>query len=421
MITNLSARMDGQLPAELVSFIHRAGEAAVGQGMTLYLVGGVVRDLLLGQHNLDIDLAVEGDAIVLAKRLAEGGQMKATTHPRFGTAKLRWGRWSIDIATARSETYAMPGALPQVTPSTITGDLFRRDFTVNAMAICLSKRRRGELVDPHNGQDDLERRLIRILHERSFTDDATRIWRGLRYEQRLGFRLEETTLKMLRRDIPMLDAISADRIRYEVECILKEGFPEKALRRADELQALPRLHPALTADAWLEEKFAEARRLSSPRPPSVRLYLALLAYRLSDEEIEGLIAHIRPPRPLALTLRDTIALKSRLNALANPEIAPSRIYHILHRRCPQAVAANLLAGEPPAARQHLRSFLDRSRHLKPALTGDDLKTLGITSGPDIGAVLQELHDARLDGKIATREDEAGMARRWLSSNTGRDE
>ncbi|GAH88117.1 unnamed protein product, partial [marine sediment metagenome] len=226
-ITNLADKIEKHLPAELADFMHVAGKAAASQGQNLYLVGGVVRDLLLEKPNLDLDLVVEGDAIELAQQLAQTKQAKVTTHPQFHTAKLQWDKWSIDLATARSETYAKPGALPTVKPSSIEHDLSRRDFTINAMAVHLSPSRYGELIDIHRGREDLEHKLIHILHEKSFIDDATRIWRGLRYEQRLDFQLEKNTLKLLKQNIPMLDTISGDRIRYELECILQEERPEK--------------------------------------------------------------------------------------------------------------------------------------------------------------------------------------------------
>jgi len=244
-VINLAHKIKKQLPSELVNFTQVAGEVAQNQGQNLYLVGGVVRDLLLGRTNLDLDLVVEGNAIELAQQLIEIKLGKITTHPHFGTARLQWYKWSIDLATSRSETYTKPGALPKVKPSSIRDDLFRRDFTINTMAIYLNPARYGELIDLYGGRDDLGHKLIRVLHERSFTDDATRIWRGLRYEQRLDFQLETNTLQLLKRDIPMLDTISGDRIRYELECILQEEFPEKILRRAEELRVLAKLHPAL--------------------------------------------------------------------------------------------------------------------------------------------------------------------------------
>ena len=279
---NLAKIIEKQLPAELVNFMWVAGEIAHTRGEKIYLVGGVVRDLLLGQANFDLDLVVEGDAIELAQQLRKINQGKITTHPHFNTAKLQWDNWSVDLATARSETYDKPGALPTVTPSSIDDDLSRRDFTINAMAIHLNPGYYGRLVDPHDGRNDLKHKRIRVLHEKSFTDDATRIWRGLRYEQRLDFHLEIKTLALLQRDIPMLDTISADRIRYEIECILQEKYPEKVFRRAQELGVLAKLHPALKGNGWLAEKFDQARRLCSPQSPEFDLYLALLAYPLTS-------------------------------------------------------------------------------------------------------------------------------------------
>ena len=415
-IINLTSKIEKQLPAELVNFMRLAGEMAQSQGQSLYLVGGVVRDLLLEQTNLDLDLVLEGNAIDLAQRLAEINRGKIITHPRFGTAKLRWNKWSIDLATARSETYIKPGALPSVEPSSIDNDLFRRDFTINTMAIYLNPSHYGELIDRHGGIDDLEHKLIRILHEKSFTDDATRIWRGLRYEQRLDFQLEPNTLKLLKRDIPMLDTISGDRIRHELELILTEKYPEKVLRRAEELEVLPKLHPALKGNGWLEEKFEQARQLSSPDLSPIGLYLALLVYHLSDEANEHLISRLRLPKPLTQTLRDTNSLKTKLQSLADPELDRSSIYRLLHSYCLPAIMANSLAGDPSVARQHMQLFLNKLRYVKSALTGDDLKRMGIAPGPDIKEVLELVLEARLDRKITTKQGEEGLVNSWLARN-----
>ena len=413
---NLSSKIEKQLPAELVSFMRLAGEMAQSQGQSLYLVGGVVRDLLLGQTNLDLDLVLEGNAIDLARKLAEINPGKITIHPRFGTAKLRWNKWSIDLATARSETYVKPGALPTVEPGLIDSDLFRRDFTINTMAIYLNPSHYGELIDRHGGIDDLEHRLIRILHEKSFIDDATRIWRGLRYEQRLDFQLEPNTLKSLKRDIPMLDTISGDRIRHELELILTEKYPEKVLRRAEELKVLPKLHPALKGNGWLEEKFEQARQLSLPDLPPIGLYLALLVYRLTTEENEQLISHLRLPKSLTQTLRDTNNLKTRLESLTDPELSRSSIYRLLHDYSLPAIMANSLAGDPPVARRHMQLFLNKLRYVKLDLTGDDLKRMGVAPGPNIKEVLELALEARLDRKITTKQGEEGLVNSWLARN-----
>jgi len=412
-IINLASKIEDQLPAELADFMQVAGKIASRQGQSLYLVGGVVRDLLLGQPNFDLDLVVEGDAINLAHQLIQTKQGKLTTHTRFGTAKLQWDEWSVDLATARSETYVKPGALPKVKPSSINDDLFRRDFTINTMAICLNPSRYGELLDLYGGRDDLKHKVIRILHEKSFIDDATRIWRALRYEQRLGFQLEPVTLQLLKRDISMLDTISGDRIRHELELVLKEECPEKVLRRADELGVLAKLHPALKGNGWLEKKFGQARKLTSPNPPPVGLYLALLAYRLTGEQSEQLIAYLRLPKSLVQTLRDTNSIKTKLQSLANPKLPPSSIYHLLHSYAPLAITVNLLACDLPVVRRNIKLYLDKLRYIKPSLTGDDLKRMGIAPGPQIKEILNLLHEARLDRKVTSKKGEEEMVKGWL--------
>ncbi len=410
-IINLANKIEKQLPAELVNFMQTAGKLT--QGQNLYLVGGVVRDLLLGKPNFDLDLVVEGDAIDLAHQLIQINQGKITTHPRFNTAKLQWDEWSVDLTTARSETYARPGALPSVKPGSLTSDLFRRDFTINAMAVCLNPGLYGELIDLYGGRDDLEHKLIRILHEKSFTDDATRIWRGLRYEQRLNFQLERNTLELLKRDIPRLDTISGDRIRYELECIFGEERPEKVLRRAEELAVLQRLHPALKGNGWLVEKFEQARRLTSPNPLPMGLYLALLIYHLSDKESEQLISYLKLSKPIAQTLRDSLNIKTKLKSLADPELTPSSIYHLLHGYPTPAITVNSLASDSPVARRHIQLFLSKLRYVKPALTGNDLLRMGIPPSPRIKEILEQLHEARLDGKVSSKKGEVELVKGWM--------
>jgi tRNA nucleotidyltransferase (CCA-adding enzyme) len=409
---NLARIIEKQLPAELVNFMWLAGEIAHTRGEKLYLVGGVVRDLLLGQVNLDLDLVVEGNAIELAQRLKDQG--KITTHPRFNTAKLQWDKWSVDLATARAETYEKPGALPSVTPSSIDNDLSRRDFTINAMAIGLNPGYYGRLVDPHGGRNDLKDKLIRVLHEKSFIDDATRIWRSLRYEQRLDFHLEKKTLDLLQRDIAMLDTISGDRIRYEIECVLEEKYPEKVFRRAEELSVLAKLHPSLKGDGWLAKKFDQARRLCSPELPEFDLYLALLAYPLNNGETEHLISRLNLPKALAQTLRDTIAVKNKMRSLTVPALSPSNIYRLLDGYSSQALVANSLATESPVASQNIRLFLKKLKDIKISLTGEDLIKMGVAQGPPIGEVLELLKQAKLNGKINTRQDEEEMVKGWLA-------
>jgi tRNA nucleotidyltransferase (CCA-adding enzyme) len=297
-----------------------------------------------------------------------------------------------------------------VKTGTLATDLFRRDFTINAMAIELTASRYGQLIDLYGGRGDLEHRLIRFLHEKSFIDDATRIWRALRYEQRLDFQLEADTRRRLKHDVPMLDTISGDRIRHELELVLKEELPEKVLRRAEELGVLARLHPALKGNGWLAKKFGQARGLYYPESPPVGLYLALLGYRLTEDESKELIAYLRPAKPLAQTIRDTLDLKAGLEVLADSRLPRSSLYYLLEGYSPTGITANQLATDSPVARRHLKLYLGKLRYIKPALTGDDLLKMGIRPGPRMKEILHRLHTARLDGKVRSKQGEVEMVR-----------
>ena len=409
----LTSELEKHFPAELVSLLRAAGDLAWSRGWNLYLVGGAVRDLFLARPNLDLDLVLEGDAIALARKLAEirGGEVVA--HPRFGTAKFRQERISLDLATARSESYPRPGALPVVTPGTIGEDLFRRDFSINTMAIHLDPIHFGALLDPYGGRGDLDRGLIRVLHEKSFSDDPTRMLRALRYEQRLGFHLEPNTEQLMRRDAAVMDEVSGERLWHELELILNEQCPEKVLSRADELGVLQKLHPALKGNGWLRSRFEQARRASAAAKPSPALYLALLAYCLSQEENEDLLARLRIRGEIAKVMRQTIKLKQVLSALASPRLAPSAIYHLVQRYSPESISAAALASDSRLVRQRLKLYLTELRHIKPALSGDDLQAMGISPGRKLGQVLRALHDAKLDGKVQTREQEEDLVRELL--------
>jgi tRNA nucleotidyltransferase (CCA-adding enzyme) len=356
----------------------------------------------------DLDLVVEGDAVKLAQQVAEASQVKLLTHHRFGTAKLKYENFTLDLATARKETYARPGALPAVTVGTLKDDLIRRDFSINAMAISLAADDYGELIDPYQGRNDLERRLIRILHPGSFSDDATRILRAVRYEQRLGFVLEVQTAQLLKRDVSMLDMISGDRIRHELEHIFQEDRPELVIKRLDDLGVLHRISPSLKSDDWLAEKFDKARRLKKPAQLPT-LYFCLLAYSLSEKGIEQFLSRLNIPAKLSRAMRDTAHLRTSLPFLDKPSLRPSEIYDLLQEYEPPAIQANAIASESLISQRHLHLFLTKLRYVKTSLNGEELKRLGISAGPEIGNILQVLRKARLDGEVSTRAEERKLA------------
>jgi tRNA nucleotidyltransferase (CCA-adding enzyme) len=407
-VTNLARQIEQYLPRQLLELVQDISGQAAKRGQRIYLVGGVVRDLLLGYPNFDLDLVVEGDAVKLAQQVAETSQAKLLAHHRFGTAKLRYENFTLDMATARKETYAKPGALPTVTPGTLKDDLIRRDFSINAMAISLAASDYGELVDPHQGKNDLEHCLIRILHPGSFSDDATRILRAVRYEQRLGFELEAQTAQLLKRDITMLDTISGDRIRHELELIFKEKQPEFVINRLGELGVLTRISPFLKGDGWLAEKYDKARQLKKPNQlPS--LYYCLLIYSFSEGGIEQFLARLNIPAKLSRVMRDTLHIKTSLPLLDKPARKPSEIYYLLREYEPVAIQANALASDSPMIHRYLQLFLTKLRYIRTALDGEELKRLGISAGPKMGKVLQALHKAKLDGEVHTKADEKKLA------------
>jgi len=406
---NLARQIEQYLPRQLLELVKDISRQAAKQGQRVYLVGGVVRDLLLGYPNFDLDLVVEGDAVKLAQQVAETSQAKLLAHHRFGTAKLKYENFTLDLATARKETYAKPGALPAVTPGTLEDDLIRRDFSINAMAISLAANDYGELVDPHQGKSDLEHRLIRILHPGSFSDDATRILRAVRYEQRLGFELETQTTQLLKRDIPMLDTISGDRIRHELELIFEEKQPEFVVKRLAELGVLQRISPFLKkGDGWIAEKFDRARRLKKPAQlPS--LYFCLLIYSSSERGIEQFLARLNISAKLSRAMRDTLRLKTRLPLLDKSSLKPSEIYYLLREYEPVAIQANAIASDSSMVHRHLQLFLTKLRYVRTSLNGEELKRLGISAGPEMGQALQVLHKAKLDGEVRTKADEKKLA------------
>ena len=412
-MVNIGKEIKASLPRETLSLVQAAGELAAERGQKLYLVGGIVRDIFLKRPNLDLDLVLEGDAPSLARELAEIKNGKVVTHARFGTATFKRNEISLDIVTARSETYARPGALPAVKPGRIDDDLFRRDFTINAMAARLEPDRFGELVDPYGGKDDLDHGLIRILHKDSFRDDPTRIWRAIRYEQRLGFRLEQETEKLLQRDVAMMGRVSGDRLRHELERILEEEKPEKMLHRASELGALQQLLPSLEGNGWLARRFQQARKSSDQNKPDSVIYLALMVWQLESDNIEAFIECLRFGSEVSRILRDIPKLKQTLSALAVQRIKPSAICRLLEPHRQQTIFAASLASDSTLVRRRLKHYLTALRFVSPALSGGDLKSMGVPQGKKLGALLRSLKEAKLDGMAKTKEQEEKLVRRWL--------
>ncbi len=339
----------------------------VAGGKPVYLVGGAVRDLLLGRGRTDIDLVVEGEAAALAARL--GGEV--IEHERFATAKVRLDGHEVDIATARAESYPRPGALPEVEPTAgIAADLARRDFTINAMAIPL--RREPELIDPHRGRDDLEAGMLRILHARSFEDDPTRALRAARYASRFGFSLEPDTAELLSQT--GLDTVSVDRRETE---LLRLAGEDEAVRGFGLLSEWGLME--LSQDRMELASRVEGLLAKAPWKDVARRDEAVLAAVLGGRESEEGLVEMRPARP-----SEAVRMARRVDPV-------------------DLVLARALGAE------WLDRYLLDWRQVGLEIDGEDLIAAGIPEGPGIGQGLAEALRRKLDGEISGRDAELAVA------------
>lgn len=376
---------------------------------TLYLVGGGLRDLVLKRGQVDIDLVGEGRMLPLAEKTATVLGGRCVEHRAFGTVTVEGPGFRLDLAMARAESYTRPGALPKVRPASIGEDLARRDFTINAMALALCGRQRGQLLDPFDGMDDIAGRLVRVLHDRSFIDDATRILRAVRYETRFSFGIEQKTLTFLKRDLAYLDTISGARLRHELLHLLAEDEPEKGLLRCQELGVLAAIHKALRFDDELAVAFQGARRAGQP-PPQPELYLSLLGTRLSPADAEAVALRLTLSKRQRQALEGGADLAQLLPWLSRADARPSQVVERVEPYPLPAVEAwALVASQSPAGKK-LRHYLSDWRYVKPSLDGRALERLGVGRGPGMKAVLGLLKAARVDGEVSSREGEVKLVR-----------
>ena len=429
MLRNLSALLEQSLSSERMNLIHRiAGEAAALK-MPLYLVGGFVRDLLLGRDGLDFDLVVEGNALVLARSLAEKYGGKVAVHDKFGTAKwflkdaiLPFGddaenrnskletRISniefLDLISSRSETYKHPAALPTVKMGSMADDLRRRDFTINTLAIRLDGPHFGELRDDLGGLNDLEKKIVRVLHERSFIDDPTRMYRAVRYEQRYGFKIANETLTLIPEARGLVDKLSAQRIRRELDLILEESNAAPMLARLAELDLLKPIHAALSFDEDARRRMGAAQASSAfhiPRLTPVHLRWLLWLMTLSEKQIESVNKRLHFTSVLYASLVSSSMLLSSLPSFAG--LRPSQCVERLDEVPSLAIYAVFLAAPDGKPKENLEKYLTEWRHVRPKTTGHDLKKLGIEPGPKYQEILWTLRAAWLDGAVTSEKEE----------------
>ncbi len=407
----------------------------------VYLVGGFVRDLLLEQPNSDVDIAVEGDGIEFASRLAKhlGGRVRA--HRKFKTAvvllppeimdqvptDLRRASepFHVDVATTRTEFYDYPAALPKVEHASIRQDLFRRDFTVNAMAISLGGRDFGTVVDFFGGYRDLRQGVVRVLHNLSFVEDPTRIFRAVRYENRYGFRMDEHTRDLAKRCVEMhlVGDLSSVRLRDELTALLSEEDVEWTLKRLNELGVAHAVHPQLLTD---DDTVQIVKKLDglveelglSDDVQLWRLRLAAIASNMTHDGLYLWMEQLRVKKGDAAVILDGVVVGKHLAAsLSQPHMSEWDIYKTLRATSEEALLfalARMSEGQPA---DRLRSYLTELRHRTLSVSGDDILAMGAKKGPGVGKVLERLREMRVEQAIQGREQEMAAARDLLERTT----
>ena len=420
---NYRMMLEEKLPPKIFKVLQTAGEIAQDIECKIYVVGGFVRDLLLGEINYDIDLVVEGDGEELAPRLAAalGGTVKI--NHRFRTAVVVLPYIKIDVATARAEYYEFPAALPWVERSSIRQDMYRRDFTINTMAFCLNPDFFGDLIDYFGGREDLSYKAIRVLYNFSFVEDPTRIIRAIRFSQRYGFKMEDNTARLALEAISrnMLGQLSSSRILHELIMILKERDPVPALRQLSALEIWDLITPEINAnlinyqaferfldvEAWWKENQIEAERYSR-----WLIYFLILVYSLTQETIDKLLGKYdftRYAQQCIISSRETIPFFNAMQVL--PQRKLSDIHYVMKHWHPECSMLTLTMCEDINLRHDIQTYLNRVHQVKVEIKGEDLIALGLPPGPFYSKVLEHLFNARLNEEVENYADEKALVQR----------
>lgn len=426
---NLQNLMVEQLARPLVVLLRTIGEVAQRHNMRAYAVGGFVRDLMLHIRNLDLDIVVEGDGIAFAKQLAKELQGEVRVHKKFNTALILLpGGQRIDIATARLEYYDYPAAMPTVELSSLKLDLFRRDFTINAMAIHLNPDTFGTLADFFNCQNDLKDRKIRVLHNLSFVEDPTRIFRAIRFEQRMGFAIGQHTERLIKNAVKMdlFDRFFGYRFFGELKLMLSEENPLPAIKRLAGFGLLQFLHPKLTFHPRQETLLDEVGRaltwhrllfLDEPCE-QWEIYLLALMTGLQAKDLAVFCERFEvPARSRQLLVKEKIETGKVATVLRRAvPAANSAIYHLFENCRTEGLLLLMGLVRKKAAKKAISLYVTDLRQAETELTGDDLKAMGYPVGPLYGEMLRVLLDARLDNVVRNREEEEAFLRQHYPVN-----
>ncbi len=419
---NVKSLMKERLDKELMGLFEAIAKMGDGDDCSVYVVGGFVRDLLLGIRNLDIDIVVEGDGIEFARKLAAQLKARVKSHAKFGTSVIILeDGFRIDVATARMEFYKHPAALPTVEKSSIKADLFRRDFTVNCLAIRLTGKDAFTLIDYFNGERDLKDRVIRVLHNLSFIEDPSRLFRAIRFEQRNRFTIGKQTIAFMKIAVKkrLVDELSGWRLLNEIILILKEAKPVACVRRMRELFLLEFISPGMLAEDRgleildrVEEVLAWAKIVPFEKSPETWfIYFLGLFYDLDQPKFVQATERLNVPMRLRKRLDmdlESCADARRLLA-TKKELSPPEIHDIFSPLSPEAIILLLTELADDRVNKYATLFVTQYQGLaKLSLTGDDLIRMGVKPGPVFQEVFKALRDARVNGQVTSKEDEIAL-------------
>lgn len=423
------------LPGRIQHTLRALGQAGDDLGVKVFAVGGFVRDLLLGIPNTDIDVTVEGDGILFADFFASRNGCRVKSHQKFGTATIIFpDDFKIDVASTRLEYYDSPGVLPTVERSSLKMDLYRRDFTINTLAVALSSDDFGRLIDFFFGRRDLKTKSIRVLHNLSFVEDPTRVFRAIRFEQRLGFRMAAHTEILIKNSIRMnfLDKLGGRRLFNELVHIFAERDPHLAVERIAALGALHYIHRSLENIAAITLVFKESYQVLTwfellyQKQPYERwiVYLLALCTGLSTDEFietcvrlaigQKFVERFCEARIEGVKALETISRSSRGRARS---LLPSEVCSLL-RGLPVEILLHLMARADATARRQFSIYMTQLAAVETIIDGNELKNFGLQPGPVYREILAAILDARLDGRIESREEELALAAELIQIHGG---
>ena len=424
---NISSMVNNRLPKGMLELLKNAGELGDELGCEVYAVGGFVRDILLGRPNLDLDLVVEGDGINYAKELVAklGGRVK--THSKFKTAvTILDNGQRVDVATARLEYYEYPAALPTVELSSIKMDLYRRDFTVNALALRINPGRFGQLVDFFGAERDIRNRTIRVLHSLSFVEDPTRILRAIRFERRFDFQIGGQTLRLIKNaiNLELFSKLSGTRVIHELQLITEEEDPLACFNRMEELGIMEAIHPQLKLKNDRIQVLSELAKVNSwykllylkPEVVTWKLYFLGLTMGIKRDQITGVTRRLhltnKEERDF-LQLRDMIGdALMKLMGWREGKSRLSTLYNILHPIPVEGVLFLMARSRKEHIRRNISQYLTGLRYIKVDISGNDLRKMGIDPGPVYTTILSKLMMAKIDGRADTRDQQLRLAEQW---------